>query len=370
MLKNNSLSKIRILQIIPSLDIGGAQKLVVDLVKNINREEFYVAVCVLGRRQNTFLEEELVRKGIPIFFLNIRWAFHPSTIRRVSRLFADFKPDVIHTHLRAIRYTIIPSHFCGIPVHIHTIHSLAKYDTSILYRWLNRIAFKYLGVKPVSVSREVARTVKEVYGVESVVIYNGVSTAEYHFEYKKSLNGEIRLLNVGKFKKAKNHFLLVEAFAKAMSKEPRLRLVLAGDGSLRKRVEMKVKRLGLKDKVDFLGWRSDTPLLLENCDVFVLSSDWEGFGSVLVEAMASGKPIVATKVGGVPEVVEDGVTGFLVPPQDSDALASAILRLAKDEKLRKMMGNKGRERVVEEFDISLTARRYEQLYKEALGREK
>jgi len=370
MLKDALSSKIRLLQIIPSLSIGGAERSVVYLAENINRREFDVAVCVLGRRQGTFLEKELLEQGIPTFFLNIRWTFHPLTIRRLSRLFADFKPDVIHSHLRAIRYVLIPSCLRSIPVHIHTICSLAKHDTSFFYRWLNRIAFKYLGIKPVSISKEVARTVKEVYGVESLVIYNGIPTSEYNLEDTRSPAGEIRLLNVGKFKRAKNHLLLVEAFAKAVAEEPRLRLILAGDGSLRKKAERRVRQLGLKDKVDFLGWRSDIPILLKDCDIFVLSSDWEGFGNVLVEAMSAGKPIVATRVGGVPEVVEDGVTGFLVPPRDADVFASAILKLVREKRLREEMGRKGREKAVKEFDISIVTREYERLYKEALNRQR
>ena len=171
-------------------------------------------------------------------------------------------------------------------------------------------------------------------------------------------------------KRAKNHLLLVEAFAKAVAEEPRLRLILAGDGSLRKKAERRVRQLGLKDKVDFLGWRSDIPILLKDCDIFVLSSDWEGFGNVLVEAMSAGKPIVATRVGGVPEVVEDGVTGFLVPPRDADVFASAILKLVREKRLREEMGRKGREKAVKEFDISIVTREYERLYKEALNRQR
>ncbi len=370
MLKGAHTSKIRLLQIIPSLDIGGAQRFVVDLAKSINRDKFEVGVCLLGRRQGSFLEDELVRESIPLFFLNIKWAFHPSTIRRFSLLFTTFKPDILHTHLRAIRYVLIPARLYKKALHIHTIHSLAKQDTSFSYRGLNKIAFKYLGVIPVSVSRKVSHTVKELYGVESPTIYNGVPTSKYPGEREGStFKGEIRILNVGKFKRAKNHLLLVEAFAKAWAEERRLRLMLAGDGSARKKVEARVKQLGLEDRVDFLGWRSDIPNLLSRCDIFVLSSEWEGFGIALVEAMAGGKPIVATRVGGVPEVVEDGETGFLVPPRDAEALAGAILKLARDENLRREMGEKGWKRAREKFDISLIAQQYERLYEERLGKK-
>ncbi|MBC7329579.1 glycosyltransferase [bacterium] len=353
--------KIRLLQIIPSLDIGGAQRFLVDLCKNFDKEKFEIAVCVLVRKTHSFLESELRRNRIPMFFLNLRWTFHPLTISRLTNLFKSFKPDVIHTHLRAIRYVLIPSHLARIPVHIHTIHNLAKYDTSFFFRGLNRMAFKYLNVIPVSISKEVARSVKATYGVDSVVIYNGIPSREYFRDRRKGDN-LIKILNIGKFKKAKNHLLLVEAFSKAVKEMPNLRLHLVGDGSLRRKVENRVKKLGLEEKVFFWGWRSDIPEILADCDIFALSSDWEGFGIVLIEAMASGKPIVATDVGGIPEVVEDEITGILVPPRDPEALANAILRLAKDEKLRKEFGERGREKAIKEFDIKIAVKNYERVY--------
>jgi glycosyltransferase involved in cell wall biosynthesis len=360
--------KIRLLQIIPSLDIGGAQRFLVDLCNNFDKEKFEIAVCVLGKKTNSFLESELRENHIPMFFLNLRWTFHPLTIYRITDLFKSFKPDIIHTHLRAIRYVLIPSRLAQIPLHIHTIHSLAKYDTSFIFRGLNKIAFKCLGVIPVSISKEVARSVKATYGVESVVIYNGIPTSEYLTEKRK--NDEfIRILNIGKFKKAKNHPLLVDAFSKAYKEMPNLRLILVGDGSLRRKVENQVKKLGLEKAVLFLGWRSDIPEIITDCDIFVLSSDWEGLGIVLIEAMASRKPIVATNVGGIPEVVEDGVTGILVPPRNPEALAKAILRLAKDDKLRKEMGERGREKAIKEFDIKIAVNNYERLYLQNLERK-
>ncbi len=357
------------MQVIPSLDMGGAQRFVVDLVKSLDKNRFSVTVCVLGRRIGSFFEEDLREHRIPLIFLNLRWTFHPITILRITHLLYSLKPHIVHTHLRAIRYFLIPNRLARIPLHIHTIHSLAKQDTSFLFRGLNRIAFKYLKVIPVSISKAVANSVKETYGVESVVIYNGIPTAVYDKggEFKKA--DYIRILNIGKFKKAKNHLLLVEAFAKAVEVMPNLRLILVGDGGLRRKIEERVSRFRLQEKVFFLGWRSDIPDILANCDIFALSSDWEGLGIVLIEAMAAGKPVVATKVGGVPEIVEDGVTGILVPPRDSNAFADALLRIAKDEKLRWEMGKRGKERASSEFDIKIASQRYENLYLQKL-REK
>ncbi len=141
-----------------------------------------------------------------------------------------------------------------------------------------------------------------------------------------------------------------------------MELWLVGDGPLRPAVEDAVRERGLERSVVFWGIIPRVEEVLRDADIFILSSDWEGLPLVAVEAMAAGKPVISTSVGGVPELVEKEVTGFLVPPKDPDALASAILRLARDPQLRKQMGLAAKKHAVERFDISRTIRLYEDLY--------
>ncbi len=141
-----------------------------------------------------------------------------------------------------------------------------------------------------------------------------------------------------------------------------MELWLVGDGPLRPVVEKTVVEMGLEGRVLFLGVRNDVPKLLAASDVLVLSSEYEGVPLTVLEAMAAGKPVIATAVGGVPELVEDGVTGILVPPRNPEALAQGILRLAKDADLRQRMGKAAQQWALERFDIARTAREYEALY--------
>jgi len=161
----------------------------------------------------------------------------------------------------------------------------------------------------------------------------------------------------------------VDAFSLAIEKYPSMELWLVGDGPLRVKVKKKVEAKGLKEKVRFLGLRDDIPDLLAEASILVLPSDWEGVPLTVLEAMAAGKPVVATAVGGVPELVDEGKTGFLVPPQAPDALAGAILRLARDPELRKRMGEVARKRALERFDIRQTAQAYGELYLKLLTRK-
>jgi glycosyltransferase involved in cell wall biosynthesis len=126
----------------------------------------------------------------------------------------------------------------------------------------------------------------------------------------------------------------------------------------------------LEEKVKFFGVRSDVPELLSQADIFVLSSDYEGFGLVVAEAMAAGLPVIATAIGGIPEILEGGRAGILVPPKDVDALAKAIVELARDEKKRAELSDYGRKLVAERFDIRRTVREYEKLYLELLEKKK
>jgi glycosyltransferase involved in cell wall biosynthesis len=165
----------------------------------------------------------------------------------------------------------------------------------------------------------------------------------------------------------KDHSTLIKAMPKIIPQYPNTSLLLIGDGPKRAELQDLVHKLGIADKVIFTGNRRDIPQLLATLDVVVLSSFYEGTSITLLEAMAAAKPVVASRVGGNPEVVEDGVTGFLVPPADPDALAFRLSQLLGDEDLRQKMGQAGRQRVEEQFSLSQMVANYERLYNQVLN---
>lgn len=368
--------KIKVLHILPGLGIGGAEKLVVDMVELADRSRFNIAVMrILGI--DSFLTEKLKNKGCQVYTIapelkgtsslkgvNLIWTAI-RIMKKVQKLLHEIKPDVVHTHLSTLRVTLIPTLFCRIPVKVHTIHNVAEKDAQGITRLFNRIAFKFFGVVPVSISQEVAQSVKKLYGrkISTPIIYNGIDVQRFSIDRPKRVDRDKTILiNVARFAEQKNHALLIRAFSKAVQSCPNLELWLVGDGELRRDIEELVKQLGLEEKVKFLGVRSDVPELLSQADIFVLSSDYEGFGLVVAEAMASGLPVIATAVAGVTEVLEGGKAGILVPPKDADALAKAIVELVKDEKRRLELSSYGKKRVSQNFDIRITVREYERLY--------
>ncbi|KIX84467.1 glycosyltransferase [Thermus filiformis] len=358
--------KIRVLHILPNFGPGGAERLVVDLMEAMDKERFEVAAVSLFPESGTMLEQEVREKGLNVFFLNKRRGPDPNVVRPLSSVIRTFKPQVVHTHLYVLRYALLPSLFHRVPVRVHTMHNVAQKEVDAVGKWVHRLAFGFLGVVPVSISQEVASTVRAVYGprVQTPVIYNGIPLERFSGGGVQTWprRGKLVWIHVGRFAPQKNHRLLVEAFAQALARLPSMELWLVGEGPLRPQVEEQVQKAGLVEYVRFLGLRRDIPELLSQADALLLPSDWEGVPLVVLEAMAAGKPVVATKVGGVPELVEHGVTGFLVPPGDPGALAEAILRVASSGELRRQMGEAGWERVRERFDIRQTARAYGELY--------
>jgi glycosyltransferase involved in cell wall biosynthesis len=184
------------------------------------------------------------------------------------------------------------------------------------------------------------------------------------------LDGEFAWVAIGRDHPAKDYLTMLRGFAKVQERAPGSVLLLIGEGLLGGETEALARELNLGDAVRFLGMRNDVPELMSTADAYVMSSAWEGMPVVLLEAAAAGLPIVATSVGGNPEVVCDGESGFLVPPRDPAALAGAMLRLsAVPETQRGAMGERGREHVRNLYGLGRMVQRWEDLYREVLARK-
>ncbi|WP_337844906.1 glycosyltransferase [Thermus sp.] len=357
--------RLRVLHVIPDLGPGGAERLLVDLMGAMDKERFEVVAVSLYPSRGTLLEKEAERKALKVFFLRKRKGLDPKVMLQLFRLILDYRPHVIHTHLYTLGYALLPTLLGNIPVRVHTIHTIAQREVNALGKRVHGLAFGKLGVVPVSISLAVAETVKRVYGLDldTPVIYNGIPTNRF-LDARLPPRGEekLRLLHVARFAPPKNHLVLLEGFATALDEYSSMELWLVGDGPLRREVERQISLRGLQEHVKCLGLRQDVPELMGQVDTVVLSSDWEGAPLVVLEAMASGRPVIATAVGGVPELIEDGVHGFLVPPRNPKAFAEAILRLARNPLLVRQMGQEGRKRALERFDITQTAKAYGELY--------
>ena len=257
--------------------------------------------------------------------------------------------------------------------------SLMGWDTYDPIRPVPKILYPYLALVMnssdmiTSPSQDLANHAREQGCKKDIeIIPHGIDIDKFNpnndgIEIRRRLgdkDDEIVALSIQRLYPRKKMEYLISAIAKVVKKDLNVKFVIGGEGPESEKLENLAKELNI-DNIIFTGFISDKelPKFYSTCDIFVLHSTYEAFGIVLVEAGAMGKPIVATTVGAVPEVVEDGKTGLLVPPMDSEALADAILKLAENKKLREEMGKKGREKAIKKYDWSGITEKYLDIYK-------
>jgi glycosyltransferase involved in cell wall biosynthesis len=367
---------IRVMQVLPDFGPGGAERVAADLLTHLDASEFSVSAISLYPFRGSALDEELYRRGVPVAYLGKRRGPDPRMYGRIRRTLARIRPQVVHTHLYVLRYVLPMLLLRRSCVMVHTVHNVAEREVEPGTRWVNRLAFR-AGVTPVTIAHAVDESVQRLYGVTSAtMIPNGVDVAAYGCaatprDAWRAAHGlrddEIVYLCVGRLYAQKNHALLLRAFAAMARKQTGARLVVIGEGELRRALEAQATALGIAARVRFLGIRRDVPDALAASDVFVLASDYEGHPLSVMEAMAAGLPVVATAVGGVPELVTEGKTGLLVPAGDADALAAAMTRLAA-RALRESMSRRARERAVRDFGVQTMVDAYARLYRKLVNR--
>ena len=371
------MKKIKVVHIVPMLAPGGAETLAVHIVRGLNRERYEVAVVSLRKWPGCDLERLLVEHGARVSYLGKRPGFDFRMYYRVNKVLRTLRPDIIHTHLHVLRYALPSMLSFKHAAKVHTVHNLAEREAEPGTRWIQRYAFNH-GVVAVAVSDEVAISLERLYGVRDCrMIANCIPTDRYASPQTSRRvwraregfrDDDVLFVCVARFAPQKNHSLLLEAFAQGPASNPNAHLVLVGEGALRGQLELQSRNLGLATQVHFLGLRTDIPDVLGAMDVFVLSSDYEGSPLSVIEAMASGLPIVSTAAGGVPALFETGKEGFLVHTGDVKGLSDALELLLRDSGSRKSLGIAAAHRAKKNFDVSTMVRAYEELYESPVGR--
>ncbi|RMF69750.1 MAG: glycosyltransferase [Calditrichaeota bacterium] len=364
--------KINVLQLVEGMSWGGAESKLAELISHMDRERFNTIVCSLGMGDR--IQGRFETLGIPCINLTRRRRLDPKLVLDVAKLIRREKIDVVMTTLfyadvvGALASAISPN------------KAVFSWETISAPEWLLRrrlLAYRFamrFCDKVISVSRATARWLVEKRGLREekvTVIPYGVNLQlflpERNLELRKQLGLPETSLVVGtvaRLHPQKGHRYLIEAAGTIVARFPQARFVFVGDGDLRAELEAQVRARNLGENVLFLGFRSDVKDLLRTFDVFVLPSLYEGLPNVVLEAMATALPVVATSVDGTIELVQDGETGFLVPPEDPNALADKIGLLLSDEALRNEMGRKGRARVEREYSLEKQVSSFQELYEQ------
>ncbi|MGA2700254.1 MAG: glycosyltransferase [Isosphaeraceae bacterium] len=342
------------------LHVGGQEKLLVEFARHAEPTLFDLRFISIGSRGE--LAEEIETLGWPVFALGAPSGLKPSLIVKLAAIFRRWRPDVVHTHdQRALFYAGPAARLIGVPMVVHTRHGRdvhASPRQTTMFRWLTRLVDRF-----VCVSEEVAALSRRQGIDESRLrtILNGIDIGRFGF-HGPDASGPV--LTVARLSPEKDVANLVRAAAMALERAPDLRVEVAGGGPCREELGRLAAELGVADRIAFLGEVRDVPAVLARARMFVLPSRSEGIPLTVLEAMARGLPVVATRVGGLPEVVEEGVTGLLVPPADPAALAAAMVELWCDPDRRDRLGHAGRRRAEECFDIRRMVAQYESLYRQ------
>jgi len=361
---------LRLVHLVQSLDIGGLELMVVSLVEALDPARFESSVICYDELGS--LVPRLERRGVRVRVLERQPGIDVRYVLRLSRNLAADRPDLLHLHNpTALFYGALAGRLARIPAIVYTDHGrdLASgrsvmLANQVLARLVDRI---------VAVSDYGRRNLIENEGFPTrriCVIHNGVSGRAFDGHQRRcKVRAGLGLVEaqpaigiVARLDPVKNHSALLRAMRSVLEHVPDARLFVIGDGPQRGALESLAIELAIAPTVVFLGARDDVPDLLAALDLFVLPSLTEGLSLTLIECCAAGKPIVATDVGGNPEVIRDGENGLLIPPDDDRALATAIMRLLTDPDLAASIGQAGRARFEAEFTLDAMTSRYRDLY--------
>ncbi len=376
-------SIVRLIHLIKVTGLSGAENHLLTLLSGLQARGHETRLLLLvepGRPAEEVVAAAQVR-GIPTERVPIYADFDPTLLVRLTRRLRAFRPDVAHTHLlHADLHGIPAARLAGVPVVITSRHNDDAFRVRPGIRQVNRWLWGRVDAG-IAISEAVARFTVDVEDAPPdrlVTIHYGLppaspvgrETSRADLRAALGLPAETLLAGtVCRLVEQKGLPYGLEAFARIAGRFPAAHLVLTGDGPLRGALEAQAAALGVAERTHFLGWRAETAPIFAGLDLFLMPSLWEGFGLVLLEAMAQGVPVVGSAVSAIPEVVVDGETGLLVPPRDVAGLAEALAALLGDPARRAAMGAAGRARLETHFTpsrmVDETLALYERLNKKA-----
>lgn len=329
---------MRIIQVIADFGLAGAETMVEHLSCELIAEGHDVLVISLFDL-HTAITDRIESRGIKIEYLGKKRGFDPSVITKMRKIIKAYKPDIINTHRYVLPYVFMATFRLNIKL-VHTVHNVAQKEQTNVGKYINKILFRFFNVLPIALSKEVQKTIHEVYGLPTQripVIFNGIDLSECIVKKNYNRNKSFSIIHVGRFMDVKNHALLIRCFAQFVKLHPDARLQLLGDGERREEMVKLAKELDIIDFVEFAGLQSNVYPWLNNADLFILPSKFEGMPMTLIEAMGTGLPIIASDVGGIPDMLTSQKDALLIEPNEKDIL-KALEFFYYDEGKRKEFG--------------------------------
>jgi len=360
---NHNHKKIKIVHLITAMNIGGAEILLLNIAKNIDPQKFEITVATTVKGGP--MTEEFLQQGVTVEIFEKKSKLGLVTILTIRKFLKKIKPDIVHTHLfGGDTWGRIAAILAGVPVIISTEHNInrdegmmKRFVKKILSLWTKRIIAVSESVKKYSISTEHIKAKK------FTIIYNAVDLDNLIFRGQRPVDlNNIKAGIIGRLTTQKGHLDLIAALPEILKNYPNFHLAIIGAGEMETELKNAIKILKLEKAVDFLGVRRDLPIVLNNLDLLLLPSVWEGFGLAAVEAMAVGVPVLASAVGGLKEIIVDKQSGFLFESQNPVAMAETVNYVLANLNLLPEVILKARHTVEEKFEIKKMVKNYEALY--------
>ena len=363
---------------IDALGRGGAERLLTAYAQEIQRQGHDVIVVVLKDRDGNPEAKRLSAAGIPVQMLRIDKLRRVDQIKHALQRLRELKPDIIHAHLEVSSIVAgLASAIIGVPV-VSTLHTLdhpQRIDRASARLWVMNRILSDLYDRVICLSKAIEESAR-THGLARaplITLSNGIEIEVFdrvgtpRQEIRKNFNipsNAPLVVTIAVLRAPKGIDRLIRAMTIVRSRVPDSRLLIVGDGEERERLVALTAERGMVETVTFAGFREDVPDLLRAADVFVLPTLWDALPTVVIEAMAARIPVVASRVGGIPDMVSDGIQGRLIPPDDPSALGEAIAEILKDDLMRGAMAMAARHRTESDFSIVGQVGKLTALYRE------
>lgn len=387
------MKKIKVAQVITRLDWGGSPDIVRVICTYLDPEVYDITLIIgVTKYPNLKTEEFLKKFGQKALFLpelkrNINPLSDLAAFLRLYFLFRRQKFDIVHTHTaKAGALARTAAFLAGTPVIVHTLHGHNFYGyfgpvssriVTIIERWLGYLTDKIIALTElerkdlISFKAAGSEKIRLIYQGLEMEGYAGLNIDKHRVRHSLGIKPDEKVVGmIGRLEPVKGPEYFIKAAKSVAEVFPRVKFILVGEGSLREKLEKQMKSLGLEEKFIFTGWREDIPEILSILDLLVLPSLNEGVGMVLIEAQGLGVPIVASRVGGIPEIVRDNQTGILVSAGDADSFAGAIKSLLADENRRSAMSQEAIKWIKGKFKARDMIEEISKLYQELLALKK
>lgn len=366
--------KVNILHMIETSEPGGAETVLANIANHLDKKRFRSLVCVL---EEGWLTKYLKKLDLPYIIIENKRSYDPLFLWRIIRLIGREQIDILHAHeFMMTVYGSLAGRIRSVPM-IGTIHGKLYYPDKARRVRMLKMAVS-LCSRMIAVSEELRRFLTELFGSESdklTTLYNGIDLEKYSSGESKAISREALSIpidvpivgTVSSLFRVKGLSFLLESVTQLATRYPGFLLLITGVGDQEEILKSQAESLGISESVRFLGFRDDVPRILNAMDVYVCSSLSEGHSLSILEAMACSKPIVATNVGGNPELIVNDQNGLLVDSGEPSALTTAISKLLDEPTLREAFGAASRSIVEERFSLETMISNYQKLYEGLLS---